>query len=131
MSRNGSEPSKVRKKRDAAAEKADKLRLTRAAVTVMLCGDEKEAGCASAAAMRESWKHLRKRSKELSRSGTRVAAVRTRCVDVCKFGPVAAVFPAGTWYGGCDPATLDRILDAHTGGGEEPAECRLGGAGSG
>ena len=116
---------KTDRKRDAAARKADKLRLTGAAVTVVLCGDEKEAGCASAAAMRESWKHLRKRAKALSRGGTRVAAVRTLCTDVCKFGPVAGVFPAGTWYGGCDPATLDRILDAHAGDGPDPAECRL------
>ena len=120
-------------KRDAAAKKAYKLRLTAADVTVVLCGDAREAGCASASQLKESWKHLRKRSKALAKEGVRVAAINARCLDVCKFGPIAAVHSARTggtaaWYGGCDPATLDRLLAAHAGDGEDPAENRLDGA---
>ena len=122
----------TRAKRAAASKKADKLRLTAADVTVALCVDTREADCYPAAAMKESWKHLRKRSEALAKDGVRVAAVPTKCVDVCKFGPLALVHsaktgPGGAWYGGCDPATLDRVLDAHCGDGAEPAGRRLGG----
>ena len=124
-------PPKPDRKRDAAAKKADKLRLTGAAVTVVLCADTKEAGCASASDMKAAWKHLRKRSKQLARDGVRVAAVPALCVDVCKFGPIAAVCrhdgaaaPAA-WYGGCDPDTLDRVLAAHTAGEPDPLDKRL------
>ena len=121
---------KTEAKRRSAAKKADKLRLTAADVTVALCVDTKEADCASAAAMKASWKHLRERSKALAKGGVRVAAVPTKCVDVCKFGPLALVHsaktgPGGAWYGGCDPATLDRVLDAHAGDGDDPAAKRL------
>ena len=124
--------SKTESKRRSAAKKADKLRLTGADVTVALCVDTKEADCAPAAAMKESWKHLRKRSKALAKDGVRVAAVPAKCVDVCKFGPLAQVHsaktgPGGVWYGGCDPETLDRVLAAHCGDGEEPAGHRLDG----
>ncbi len=125
---------KLRRKRDAAAKKADKLRLTDAAVTVVLCADAKEAGCASAAEMKASWKALRGFSKRSEKEGVRVCAVKSACVDVCKFGPLAQVHSprtaaaghgGGAWYGGCDPATLERILAAHAGDAADPIEYRL------
>ena len=130
---------KTARKRDAAAKSARKLRLTDAAVTVTLCADTKEAGCASAAEMKASWKALKGLAKQSAKDGTRVAAVKSACLDVCKFGPLAQVHSpvtaaaghgGGAWYGGCDPATLDRILAAHTGSGPDPAELRLDSAGA-
>ena len=125
-----------------AGRKADKLRLSGADLTVTLCRDTKEAGCASAAAMKASWKHLRKRAKELHKAGVTVAAVPALCVDVCKAGPLAAVSPdrcaewgsgppgsgPQAWYGGCTPAVLDRLLAAHLSlekDAADPADHRL------
>ena len=130
---------KTARKREAAAKSARKLRLTDAAVTVLLCADTKEAGCASAAEMKASWKALKALAKQSAKEGTRVAAVKSACLDVCKFGPLAQVHSpvtaaaghgGGAWYGGCDPAALDRILAAHAGGGDDPAELRLDSAGT-
>ncbi|MFH5804389.1 hypothetical protein [Alienimonas sp. DA493] len=136
MSDSDALDAKSAKKRDSAAKKADKLRLTDAAVTVVLCADAKEAGCASASEMKASWKALRTLSKRSEKNGVRIAAVKSACVDVCKFGPLAQVHSArtaaaghggGAWYGGCDPDTLERILAAHIEGKPEPSECRLDG----
>jgi len=127
-------PPKDAKKRDAAAKSARKLRLTDAAATVVLCADTKEAGCASSSEMKASWKALKGLAKQAGKDGVRVAAVKSACVDVCKFGPLAQVHSpvtakaghgGGAWYGGCDPDTLKRIFAAHLADGDDPVECRL------
>ncbi|MGV3485969.1 MAG: (2Fe-2S) ferredoxin domain-containing protein, partial [Planctomycetaceae bacterium] len=98
----------------SAKKRAKKLGLADAVLTVALCGDEKTAKCASACEMRRSWKHLRDLARQRRKDlGQRVVILRIACPGVCKFGPVAAVFPGGTWYGGCDPETLDRIVECH------------------
>ncbi|NNJ26049.1 (2Fe-2S) ferredoxin domain-containing protein [Alienimonas chondri] len=134
MSQTDDPDPKNAKKRDAAAKKADKLRLTDAAATVVLCCDTKESGCASAGEMKASWKALKALAKRAGKDGVRVALVKSACVDVCKFGPIAQVHSSvtakaghggGAWYGGCDPATLERILAAHLSEEPDPTDCRL------
>ena len=106
-----------------AGKRAAKLGLGEAQITIVLCGDEKVAKCASAAEMHRSWKHLRKRAKQLRKEqGIRITTIRSECMDVCRFGPVAGVFPSGCWYGGCDEATLDQILQAELNQAPPPQE---------
>ena len=105
-----------------ASAKADKCRLLHADLTVAICADTREAGCAKASELQASWKHLKKRAKALGRErGVRIAAIPTRCVDVCKFGPLMTVQPGGRWYGDCTPDAIDAILDAHLDGTDPPA----------
>ncbi|WP_164101937.1 (2Fe-2S) ferredoxin domain-containing protein [Candidatus Laterigemmans baculatus] len=111
---------------DGAQKRADKLGLGQAQLTIVLCGDEKKAKCASAAEMHRSWKHLRKRAKQLRKEqGIRITTIRSQCIDVCRFGPVAGVFPSGCWYGGCDEETLERILEAHLQGTPPPEQNQI------
>lgn len=99
---------------EGAQKRAEKLGLADAQITIVICGDEKVAKCASAAEMHRSWKHLKKRAKQLRKEqGIRIIPIRSQCMDVCRFGPVAGVFPSGCWYGGCDEETLDQILQSH------------------
>lgn len=111
---------------EGARKRAEKLRLADASLTIVMCGDEKVGKCASADAMRRSWKHLRRRAKELRKEqGIRITMVRSECLDICRFGPIVGVFPAGCWYGGCDEPTLDQILDAHLEDAPPPVTKRI------
>jgi len=81
---------------------------------ILLCADTGECGCASASQMKDSWKYLKKRLKQLglSQAGG-VARSRTQCLDLCKAGPIAIVYPEGTWYGWCHEENLERIIQSH------------------
>lgn len=97
-----------------ARERAAKMALGDAALTIAICGDEKTAKCASACEMRESWKHLRRIAKSRRKEGQpRIVVLKLECPGICRSGPIAAVFPSGIWYSGCDPSTIDEIIAHH------------------
>jgi len=62
----------------------------------------------------------------------RVKRSEAPCLGVCAGGPILAVYPEGTWYGGVTEALLERIVVEHLKGGQEIRDAefhRLGGAG--
>jgi len=117
---------------------ADALSIGRIDRHVFLCAEQTNPRCCTQEEGGAVWRYLKERLKELGLTSVPAGwrgsdleggpgettagdgcVLRTKvdCLRICEQGPIAVVYPEGTWYRGVDETAMERIIMEHLVGG--------------
>lgn len=76
--------------------------------------------CVDSDAGEQTWEYFKQRLKQLNLVGPAGTVFRTKChcLRICIDGPIAVVYPEGTWYRQVTPDNAERIIREHLIGGK-------------
>jgi (2Fe-2S) ferredoxin len=83
---------------------------------IFFCLNERKNGeaCCALQGAQAAFDHCKSQVKALGLSGLgQVRVNKAGCLDRCAAGPVAVVYPEGTWYSFVDNADIDEIVESH------------------